>query len=144
VPPGLSLKLINTYVYGIPAASCAILATLAPPPGGRTFPTAISLVVSISTFGNLTETEHPLNLRWVDTTSLEGLCEYSGKEVLWQTILEPSFLGLERYQLVGAYDHHTQLTLVTAVLTALTMTTSSAELMRRRARPNDGMALVMD
>ena len=35
-------------MYGIPEYNCAILATFAPPPGGRTFPTAISLLSALS------------------------------------------------------------------------------------------------
>ena len=33
----------RAHVYGMPAYSCAMRATLAPPPGGRTLPTATSL-----------------------------------------------------------------------------------------------------
>lgn len=36
---------LETDVLGIPAARAAILATEAPPPGGKTFPTAMSLRV---------------------------------------------------------------------------------------------------
>jgi hypothetical protein len=149
-------------------------AIVAPPPGGRTFPTTTSLDISAKSCRRTVDSSS-LKLGRVDLSALQDLLEDGGEEVLGERVLETTLLGLMSQlgpfktwrvettsrpptdrpdralcsrgyycaSLAGTTRKMCRHTLVTAVLAAETMTTSSADLIKTRARPREGIALVM-
>lgn len=130
----------------MPANSCAIRASLAPPPGRKTLPTAMSLFkhwLARSAISRIKAT-YPmlagLTLLLFITSSKTAASNSSG----FVSLKPPFFLPfpLDIRTLFSKNQNTDRLTLVRAVRKALTMTTSSAELTRRRARPKEGREFV--
>jgi hypothetical protein len=94
--------------------------------------------------------EHSLDEVDVNLASRDDFLEHGSQKFFRMSVLESTLLSLDntttkRHQLPPCRQtNHTGLTLVTAVRTAATITTSSAELSRSFARPKEGIELAID
>jgi hypothetical protein len=97
---------------------------------------------------NESKRKHSLDQVDVNLASRDDLLEDGSQKFFRVSVLESTFLALFSQDNLSVdpylWCYLNELTFVTAVRTAATMTTSSAELSNNLARPMEGMALAMD